>query len=202
MGSVLLEASMSLDGYIAGPDISLEHPLGRGGERLHEWIFTDDSDRAVPASGTTPVGIDAEVMDETAERLGAVVIGRRMYDVGVELWGDVPFPVPSFVLTHEALPPRVEKSGTFTFVTDGAASAIEQAQAAAGDRAVLVMGGAECAQECLRTGLVDEIQVHIIPVLLGSGSRFFGELPSSLELRRTRVLESPLVTHLSYSVVK
>jgi dihydrofolate reductase len=193
---------MSLDGFIAGPDIDVDRPMGDGGERLHQWLFQGDSDRAVAADGNSPDGVDAQVAREFSTATGAVVIGKRMFDVGVGLWGDTPFPVPSFVLTHEAREPLVMKSAVFTFVTDGIDSAVRQAQAVAGDKDVLVMGGAGIAQECLRAGILDEIQIQLVPVLLGAGTRLFDHLsPNHIELERTRLIESPHVTHLRFRVV-
>ena len=202
MGLILLNMSMSLDGFIAGPDIDVDRPMGDGGERLHQWLFQGDSDRAVAADGNSPDGVDAQVALEFSTATGAVVIGKRMFDVGVGLWGDTPFPVPSFVLTHEAREPLVMKSAVFTFVTDGIDSAVRQAQAVAGDKDVLVMGGAGIAQECLRAGILDEIQIQLVPVLLGAGTRLFDHLsPNHIELERTRLIESPHVTHLRFRVV-
>jgi dihydrofolate reductase len=202
VGVILLNMSMSLDGFIAGPGVDVDRPMGEGGERLHEWLFQGDSDRAVAADGNSPNGVDAQVAREFATATGAVVIGKRMFDVGVGLWGDTPFPVPSFVLTHEAREQLVMKSAAFTFVTDGIDSAVRQAQAAAGDKDVLVMGGASIAQECLRAGIVDEIQIQLVPVLLGAGTRLFDHLsPGHIELERTRLIESPHVTHLRFRVV-
>jgi dihydrofolate reductase len=202
VGVILLNMSMSLDGFIAGPGVDVDRPMGEGGERLHEWLFQDDSDRAVAADGNSPNGVDAQVAREFSTATGAVVIGKRMFDVGVGLWGDTPFPVPSFVLTHEARERLVMKSAAFTFVTDGIGSAVRQAQAAAGDKDVLVMGGAGIAQECLRAGIVDEIQIQLVPVLLGAGTRLFDQLsPGHIELERTSLIESPHVTHLRFRVV-
>jgi dihydrofolate reductase len=202
VGLILLNMSMSLDGFIAGPDIDVDRPMGDGGERLHQWLFQGDSDRAVAADGNSPDGVDAQVAREFSTAPGAVVIGKRMFDVGVGLWGDTPFPVPSFVLTHEAREPLVMKSAVFTFVTDGIDSAVRQAQAVAGDKDVLVMGGAGIAQECLRAGILDEIQIQLVPVLLGAGTRLFDHLsPNHIELERTRLIESPHVTHLRFRVV-
>ena len=203
MGNVVLNMSVSLDGYSAGPDVTVERPMGEGGERLHEWLFQNDSDRAVAAGDTSPSGADARVAQELVAATGAVVVGKRTFDVGVDLWQDTPFPVPCVVLTHQAHEQRVMKSATFTFVTDGIKSALQQAQAAAGDRNVLVMGGADTAQQFVRTGLVDEIQIQLVPVLLGSGIRLFDQLGTNhIELKRSCLIESPHVTHLRFRVVR
>lgn len=203
MGIVLLNMSVSLDGFNAGPDIDVDRPMGEGGERLHDWLFHEDSDRAVAAGGSSPSGMDVEVARELSAATGAVVIGRRTFDLGVRLWADTPYPVPCIVLTHEARPRLVMKSAAFTFVTDGIESALQQAQAAAGDKTVLLMGGADIAQQYVRAGLVDEIQIQLVPVLFGAGTRLFDHLgPHHIELERIRTSESPHVTHLRFRVVR
>ncbi|MGW4638392.1 dihydrofolate reductase family protein [Sphaerisporangium sp. NPDC004334] len=203
MTNVVLNMSVSVDGFSAGPDVTVEHPMGEGGERLHEWLFTSGSDRATAAGGTSPKGVDAQVAQEILASTGAVVLGRRTFDVGVELWGDTPFPVPCFVLSHQARQRLVMKSAAFTFVTDGIESALRQARAAARGRNVLIMGGANTAQQFVRAGLVDEIQIQLVPVLLGSGTRLFDHLDTDqIELERVRLLESPNVTHLRFHVAR
>jgi dihydrofolate reductase len=191
MGKVVLSASMSLDGFSAGPCVGIEHPMGEGGERLHEWLF-DESDDGKP---------DAERAREMSEGTGAVVVGRRTFDVGVDPWGDVPYPVPCFVLTHQPRAEMAMKSGTFTFVSDGIPSALRLAQDAAGERDVLLMGGS-VGQQFLDAGLVDEIRIQLVPVLLGGGTRLFDHLgPDHIELERTASIDSPHVTHLRFRVV-
>ncbi|MFJ4467689.1 dihydrofolate reductase family protein [Streptomyces sp. NPDC089424] len=189
MSKVVLHVTMSLDGFMAGPDISVEHPMGRGGLRLHDWILHTPTD-----------DVDAGVAQEVSASTGAVVLGRRTFDVGVEVWQDTPFPVPCFVLTHHARSRRAMKSGTFTFVTQGLESALRQAEAVADGKDVTLMG-ADVAQQALRAGLLDEINLQLAPVLLGGGRRLFEHLGTEhLELERTRVLPSPLVTHLRFQV--
>ncbi|MFC7380675.1 dihydrofolate reductase family protein [Sphaerisporangium rhizosphaerae] len=203
MTNVVLNMSVSVDGFSAGPDVTAEHPMGEGGERLHEWLFTSGSDRATAAGGTSPNGVDAQVAQEILASTGAVVLGRRTFDVGVELWGDTPFPVPCYVVTHEARERLVMRSAAFTFVPDGVESVLRQARAAARDKNVLIMGGANTAQQFVRAGLVDEIQIQLVPVLLGSGTRLFDHLGTDhIELERERSLESPNVTHLRFHVAK
>jgi dihydrofolate reductase len=196
MGRVVLHFSMSLDGFVAGPDISREHPLGIGGERLHKWMFND-------GPGQKSVhDIDADMVQAVTGSVGAVVLGRRTFDIGVGLWGDTPYPAPSFVLTHHHQDQLPMKSGTFTFVTDGIESAVRQAKAAAGQKDITVMG-ANTAQQLLTAGLVDDIQIQLIPVLLGAGARLFDHIGAEqIELTRTRLIESPSVTHLGFQVVK
>lgn len=193
MCKVFLNLSVSLDGFSAGPDVSAEHPMGVGGERLHEWLLK-------PSAGNAA---DAEIAREVAATIGAVIIGKRTFDVGVGLWGDTPFPEPCFVLTHQPRPDLVMANGTFTFVADGLESALRQARAAAGDKDVLVMGGATIAQQFVRAGRVDEIRLQLVPVLLGRGNRPFEQLGSpSIALTSPTVTASAAVTHLRYRVIK
>ncbi|AWS45345.1 deaminase [Streptosporangium sp. 'caverna'] len=191
MGKVILHVTMSLDGFMAGPDISVELPMGRGGPRLHDWIFNASSNN-----------VDGGVIRELFATTGAVVLGRRTFDVSLGEWEDTPFPAPSFVLTHEVREELAMKSGTFTFVTDGVESALRLARAAAGEKNVIVMG-ADVSQQILRAGLLDEIHLQIAPVLIGEGRRLFDHLGTDhIELERTRVIESPHATHLEFRVVK
>lgn len=198
-----MSASVSLDGFSAGPATSDAAPLGIGGERLHRWLFPDDASREVAADGTTPAGADAAVAAEAFARTGAVVVGRRTYDVGVDLWGDTPFPVPTFVVTHRAQEPRTMTSATFTFVTDGVASAVAQARDAAGEREVLVMGGADVARQALAAGVVDEITLNLVPVLLHRGERLLDvDGDATTELVRTGLVATDQATHLTFRVVR
>jgi dihydrofolate reductase len=210
MGKVMFDISMSLDGFVAGPSPSVDQPLGEGGERLHEWAsdLATFQERHGRAGGTT--GPDDDVLAEAFDGVGAVVMGRRMFGGGPGPWGDEPwegwwgaeppFRVPVFVVTHHAREPVSKEGGTsFTFVTDGVEAAVEQARTAAGERDVSVAGGADVIQQALRAGLVDEGQVHLVPVLLGGGTRLF-EDPGlgGIELEKTRTIDSPGATHLRY----
>jgi dihydrofolate reductase len=215
VGRVHLDISVSLDGFVAGPNQTLEQPLGEGGEGLHEWAFPLKSfrERHGRSGGeTTP---DNEVIEESLRNTGATVMGRRMFSGGEGAWeddpkadgwwgDDPPFRHPVFVLTHHPREPVTKQGGTtFTFVTDGIEAALEQAQAAAGGKDVAVGGGASIAQQCLRAGLLDEVQIHLIPILLRDGTRLFEDLGGEkIELQGTRVIDSPGVTHLRYRVVK
>jgi dihydrofolate reductase len=192
MSKLLLTFTMSLDGFIAGPEIGVEEPMGKGGERLHEWIFNDSPER----------GVDPEMAKEMFSVAGAVILGRRTFDVGLKPWDDTPFPVPCFVLTRERREPLAMKSGTFTFVTDGIVSALDQAKAAANGKDVIVMG-ANAAQQYLKAGLVDELVLQLAPVLLGAGTRLFDHIGrAQVELTRTRLIGSPFVTHIKFAVAK
>lgn len=182
--------SMSLDGFVAGPNVGVEHPLGEGGERLHEWLFADPRDP-----------LDMEVAGEMEAEIGAVVLGNRTFTVGEGQWaGATPFPVPCFVLTHVAREELVKGPTSFTFVTDGVESALGQARAAAGDKHVALMG-ADVTKQFLRAGLLDELQLNLVPVLLGGGTRLFGDLAEQVELERTRLVETPRATHVRFRVV-
>jgi dihydrofolate reductase len=216
MARLTLDISMSLDGFIAGPNQTLEQPLGEGGEGLHEWAFRLASWREPHglSGGETNVA-DDEVVAETLQATGAVVMGRRMFSGGKGPWADdpntdawwgdnPPFHVPVFVLTHHPRETVIKEGGTsFTFVTDGIEAALEQARAAAGDKDVSLAGGADVVQQYLNAALLDELQIHLAPVFLGGGVRLFDRLgPDPIELEATRVIESPTVTHLRYRVVK
>jgi dihydrofolate reductase len=210
MTAVLLDITMSLDGFVAGPDPGPDQPLGAGGERLHEWAFALASFKERHGGDGGERNADDEVVAESLARQGAVVMGRGMFGGGPGPWGDdpwegwwgddPPFHLPVFVVTHHAREPLVKDGGTtFTFVTDGVPAAVGQAKAAAGDKDVLVAGGADVAQQCLTAGLLDEMQIHVAPMLLGGGIRLFPSLPELMKLEKTRVIDSPEVTHLSFA---
>lgn len=204
MARVQLDITMSLDGFVAGPNDGPELPLGAGGERLHEWVYPLASWREPHGLEGGETNSSSEVLDESLQAAGAIVVGKRMFD-NAGGWGDnPPFHMPVFVLTHTAREALAKDGGTtFTFVTEGVKSAVEQAKAAAGDKNVSVGGGASTAQQCLRAGLLDELQIHVAPLLLGGGVRLFDDLGGEgIELEVTRVIESPGVTHLRYRVVK
>ena len=211
MTRLLIDISTSLDGYVAGPDPTMEDPLGQGGERLHEWAFAANSWQASHGREGGEAGPDADVIQELLDATGAVIMGRNMYSGGDGPWEDdpnprgwwgdePPFRAPVFVLTHHAREPlEMEGGTTFTFVTDGPEAALEQARAAAGGKDVHVAGGAEAAQQYLRAGLADSLQLHVAPVLLGGGRRLLdalGDSPPALEV--DRVVASPAVTHVRY----
>jgi dihydrofolate reductase len=186
-GVVVVHKSVSLDGYVAGPRVSIAEPMGEGGERLHRWLFEQASEA------------DTEVAAAMFAEVGAVVLGRRTFEVGRPQWEDTPYPVPCFVLTHTPRPPVSEKRGAFTFVTDGPASAVAHARAAAGGKSVIVMG-AETSQALLAAGLVDEIQLNLVPVLLGDGVRLFGDLPGRIDLELLSVVGTDAATHVRFRV--
>jgi dihydrofolate reductase len=191
MGLVIAHVSMSLDGFVAGPDVDREQPLGRGGERLHEWLFAEPPDPE-----------DAEIVAAMTAEIGSVVLGHRTFTVGEAHWGGAtPFPVPCFVLTHTPREDLPRGPTSFTFVTDGIESALERARAAAGRGCVALMG-AETIQQFLRAGLLDELQINLVPVLLGGGTRLFDLEGERVELERTRLVGSPRVMHLRFRFVR
>jgi dihydrofolate reductase len=215
MARLVLDISMSLDGFVAGPNQTLEQPLGEGGERLHEWVVRLASWREPHGLEGGETGPDDDLFAEGVRSTGAVIMGRRMFSNGEGPWeddpkadgwwgDDPPFHTPVFVLTHHARESVDKQGGTsYTFVTEGPEAALEQARAAAGDKDVLLAGGANVAQEYLKAGLLDELQLHVPPVLLGGGVRLFDRLgPGAIELEVTRVIESPSVAHLRFRVVK
>jgi dihydrofolate reductase len=198
VGQVYVDITMSLDGFIAGPNDGPEQGLGEGGERLHEWIFGLASWREPHGLEGGEHNEDSEVLDEAMQRSGAVIVGRRMYD-NAHGWGeDPPFHKPVFVLTHETKEPVVRDGGTtFTFL-EGIENALEHARAAAGERDVAIGGGAQTIQEFLRAGLLDEMQVHVAPLLLGGGVRLFEDLEGPFEVRDLQAHASPAVAHLRF----
>jgi dihydrofolate reductase len=193
MSKVVCEISMSLDGFITGPNVRVGNGLGDNGERLHDWRFDAKTET------------DTKIVDETYASTGAVVMGKRMFDVGFEPWGDPPpFRMPVFVVTHEARDPLPMKGGTtYTFVTDGIKAVLELARAAAGDKNVGIWGGANIIRQYLKAGLLDEMHIHITPILLGNGIRLFeGFDPEGIELRKASSIETPGATHFRFEVMK
>ncbi|MGW5363073.1 dihydrofolate reductase family protein [Actinopolymorpha pittospori] len=198
MGDVIVDLSMSLDGFIAGHDDGPEHPLGRGGERLFTWMAAGPESNRVERR-LVPPDASRVVIDEWMTDCGAMISGRRTFDIAGGWKDGHPVDAPIFVLTHEA-PTHGEWSPRVSFVTEGIERALELARKAAGDRKISVCG-ADPVQQLLRLGLLDEIQVSVAPVLLGSGVRLFDHLGEEpIELEQTRVIESEGVTHLRYRV--
>jgi dihydrofolate reductase len=204
MGKVTSGLTMSLDGFIAGPNDGPEHPLGENGMRLFDWYGSGDTEYVVPSGGMTfkVSPQSAEMLFEAFTSIGAIVTGRRTFDITNGWGGRHPLDVPIVVLTH-AVPDGWHYEGSpFTFVTDGVESAVRKARELAGEKDVAV-GAASLVQQCLRAGLLDEVHVDIVPVLLGGGVRMFDNLgPEHIELERTEIIEAPDVTHMTFRVVK
>ena len=203
MGEVRFDITTSLDGFIAGPNDGPDQGLGEGGEQLHQWVYDLASWREPHGLAGGVMNQDSEILEEAIKATGAVIVGRRMFD-NAKGWGEEPpFHVPVFVVTHEAREDLVRSDTTFTFVSDGIESALAQARVAAGNEDVSIGGGADIAQQYLKAGFVDEIQIHVAPLVLGGGIRLFDQLgDAQIELEKTRVIDSPAVTHLRFRVVR
>jgi len=204
--------SMSLDGFVAGPDQSVENPLGIGGERLHEWVVPLAAWREAYGLPGGEVNESARVVEESQANIGATIMGRNMFGGHPGPWNserpwtgwwgkNPPFHHPVFVLTHHAREPlELEGGTTFTFVTGGIEAALEQARRAAGGKDVALAGGASAAQQYLAAGRVDEMEINLVPTLLGSGERLFEGLGDDLHgLELVRTVATPRVTHLKFA---
>jgi dihydrofolate reductase len=210
MNHVRFDISMSLDGYSAGPDQSLDNPLGVGGEQLHEWAIADAAWRERHGLDGGERSVNTDMVEEMFANVGAVIMGRNMFGGGPGEWDadwkgwwgdDPPFHMPVFVLTHHEREPLPMDGGTtFTFVTDGVDAALARAQDAAGPgKEILISGGAATIQQSLKAGFVDSFQLHVVPVILGAGTRLLDGLdPGTLTL--DRVVDGPGVTHLRYAI--
>lgn len=211
MSRLRLKIAMSLDGFVAGPDQSVDNPLGVGGTKLHEWARPLAVWREMQGLEGGKVNESTQVVEESMANIGATVMGRNMFgghpgpwnpsNPWTGWWGtNPPFHHPVFVLTHHARAPLVLEGGnTFTFVTDGIESALEQARRAAGGKDVSLAGGARAAQQYLAAGLVDEMEISLVPILLGRGERLFEGVGDDLHgLRQVRTVAAPGVTHLLF----
>lgn len=214
MSELRCHISVSLDGFVAGPSQSETNPLGEGGERLHEWLVSLSSWREAHGHSGGEVNQSGQVVEESRENIGAGVMGRNMFGpIGGGPWGDgqwtgwwgvnPPYHYPVFVLSHHARTPvEMEGGTTFHFVTDGIESALEQAKRNAGGKDVMLWGGAQVVNQYLAAGLLDVLELHIVPVLLGGGARLFDDLANvTVRLEQIRAVEGPRVTHLKYRVL-
>lgn len=212
MTQVKLDISVSADGYVAGPNISLENPLGERGDELHEWVIKSAAWRERHGREGGEGGTDSDVVAAHVASIGATIMGRVMFSTGSGaweedpkadgFWGDEPpFRHPVFILTHHERE-RVIKDGgtTFNFVTDGIESALEQARGAAGDKNVAIAGGADVAQQYLNAGLVDLVCLHVTPVILGDGRRLLDGINPALRWEQADAVKGDGVTHLTYRV--
>jgi len=204
MTQVKADISMSLDGCVAGPDDNPGQGLGVGGEQLHEWVVGLASWRERHGMEGGEKSADGAVLEEAFATTGAILMGRRMFDLAERPWGDdPPFRMPVFVVTHHPRETIVKDGGTsFTFVGDGIERALELAREAAGSADVSVAGGADVIRQLLSAGLLDELQVHVVPILLGGGVRLFEGLGQDVRFEQTRAIASPGVTHLKLRVVR
>ncbi len=211
MGSVNCHISMSLDGFVAGPEQSPENPIGKGGMRLHQWAFATASWREQHGQQGGERAPDSDVIDEVLDGVGAHVMGRRMFGGGAGPWDESwrgwwgeepPFHAPVFVLTHHPREPLAMRGGTtFTFVTGGIQAALDQARAAAGAKHVAIAGGASAVQQFLTAGMLDELYLHIVPFILGAGERLL-ENVGDPTLEPVKVIDSPGVTHIKYRIAR
>lgn len=210
MSSLRFNITISLDGYVAGPRQSVTHPLGEGGEALHKWAFAVRTFRELHGMEGGATGPDDAIAAESLQNIGATIMGRHMFGGGDGPWGDKPwmgwwgenppFHTPVFVLTHHARESLEMQGGTtFHFVTEGIHVALDRARNAAAGKDVALGGGADAAQQYLKAGLIDEMEIHVVPVLLGDGTRLF----DNMDGRQTaydciRVVSSPSVSHFKY----
>lgn len=213
MSKVRVHISISLDGYVAGPNQSQENPLGEGGEGLHDWLVGLKAWREHAGMEGGEVNVSNAVFDEEIANVGAEIMGRGKFGpAGRGPWGDdpwrgwwgedPPFHKPVFVVTHHAREPLTLSDTTYTFVTDGIESALDIAREAAGDKDVFIGGGADIINQYLAAGLVDELELHVVPLVLGGGARLFDGAGPGLKLEPLRTVEAPGVTHLKYQVMK
>jgi dihydrofolate reductase len=211
MSKFRCDISISLDGYVAGPNQSEENPLGEGGERLHDWVVSLGAWRESHGKQGGEVNDSTRVVEEARENVGASVMGRNMFGpIGGGDWGDgqwtgwwgddPPYHHPVFVVTHHRRDPvEMEGGTTFHFVTDGIESALERAREAGGDGDVMLWGGGQIINQYLAAGSLDELELHVVPVVLGAGARIFEDLGNAeVRLEQARVVEAPGVTHLKY----
>ncbi|MFB9392807.1 dihydrofolate reductase family protein [Streptomyces coeruleoprunus] len=201
---VFASLGMSLDGYVAGPHARPGNPLGDGGARIHQWVYGVEAWRRRQGMAGGETSRSGLVVAENFDRAGAYVMGRRMFDEGEVAWPDPPpFRAPVFVLTTTARDPWVRQGGTvFTYVTDGIEAALDLARGVAGDKDVQISGGAHTVRQYLNAGLLDELEIHLAPLLLGDGIRLFDGVDPDLRLEVDRVVDAPDVTHLRYRVVR
>ncbi len=213
MSKLRCHISISLDGFVAGPNQSEENPLGEGGERLHDWVVPLAAWRQPHGMQGGEVNESTRIVEESRANIGAAVMGRNMFgpigggawaDRWTGWWGDdPPFHYPVFIVTHHPRDPVEMQGGTtFHFVTDGIESALEQAKKAASGKDVMLLGGGQIVQQYLAAGLLDELELHVVPVLLGDGARIFDNLgDTEVQLEQVRAVEAPGVAHLRYGVV-
>jgi dihydrofolate reductase len=212
MSKVRVHISVSADGYVAGPNQSLEEPLGEGGERLHDWVVALEAWREPHGLEGGAVNASTPIVEESRANVGAEIMGRGMFGGGPGAWSDdpwtgwwgdePPFHMPVFVLTHYEREPLTLADTTFTFVTGGIETALDQARAAAAGKDIVLGGGADTVNQYLAAGVVDELELNIVPLLLGGGARLFEGLGAELKLEQIRAVEGPGVAHLKYRVVK
>jgi dihydrofolate reductase len=212
MSKVRADISVSVDGYVAGPNQSMENPLGENGEGLHDWVVQLRAWRTMAGMEGGIENVSSAVFTDAYTNVGAEIMGRGKFgppkrgpwdDSWQGWWGDdPPFHKPVFVLTHHAREPLTLSDTTFTFVTDGIEGALERARDASGDKDVFIGGGADVINQFLAAGLLDELELHVAPILLGGGARLFEGVGADVRLEPIRTIEAPGVTHLKYRVTR
>ena len=211
MGTIRFNVTMSLDGYVAGPNQGEQDPLGVGGMDLHKWLIELEAWREAHGEQGGEINASTRLAEELEGGYGAVVMGRNMFGPvrgqwGVEPWRgwwgeNPPYHTPVFVLTHHQREPLEMEGGTvFNFITDGIEAALQAARLAAGEKDVLIAGGASVIQQYLNAGLIDEFWISLVPLLLGDGERLLDNLRISIRLEQIEVVEAPGVTHLKFKV--
>lgn len=194
MGRVVVDISLSMDGYVAGRGVTVQEPFGDAGHRLHRWIGLDEGE---------PTAADRDHAVRTFVDTGAFVLGRRMFDVGIDTWGeDGAFGTPCFVVTSRRRPDLVRGATTFNLMADDVTEAVALARRAAGDRDVVIPGGASVVQQCLAADVVDALHLHLVPVVLGAGTPLFGAETPRRELELRSSMSTPNATHLVLDVVR
>jgi dihydrofolate reductase len=212
MNKVRAHISVSADGYVAGPNQSIENPLGEGGESLHDWVVALRAWREPHGMEGGEENASTPVVEESLVGIGAEIMGRGKFGGGPGPWGEDPWPgwwgenppfhMPVFVLTHHGREPLTLADTIFTFVTGGIESALAQAGEAAAGRDVFIGGGADVINQYLAAGLVDELELHIVPLLLGGGARLFDGVGPKVRMEQVRAVEAPGVTHVKYRVAQ
>jgi len=212
MSKMRVHISVSADGYVAGPNQSLENPLGEGGEGLHEWVVALQAWRERHGHEGGEVNASTPIAEEAFANVGATVMGRGMFGGGTGPWpddpwlgwwgDDPPFHTPVFVLTHHEREPLTLSDTSFTFVTDGVEAAVDRARRAASGKDVAIAGGADVINQFLGAGLVDELELHVVPLVLGGGARLLEGLGPDLRLEQVRAVEGPGVAHLKYRALR
>jgi dihydrofolate reductase len=212
MNKVRAHISVSADGYVAGPNQSIENPLGEGGESLHDWVVALRAWREPHGMEGGEENASTPVVEESLVGIGAEIMGRGKFGGGPGPWREDPWPgwwgenppfhMPVFVLTHHGREPLTLADTTFTFVTGGIESALAQAGEAAAGRDVFIGGGADVINQYLAAGLVDELELHIVPLLLGGGARLFDGVGPKVRMEQVRAVEAPGVTHVKYRVAR
>jgi dihydrofolate reductase len=211
MARVRAHISASVDGYVAGPNQSVENPLGEGGESLHDWLIVLRSWREQAGLDGGEDNVNNAIFAEVTANVGSEIMGRGKFgppgggpwnDEWTGWWGDdPPFRKPVFVVTHHERAPLTLTDTTFTFVTDGIESALAQAREVSGGKDIFIGGGADVINRYLAAGLLDELELHIVPIVLGGGSRLFAGVSPGIRLEQVRAIEGPGVTHVKYRVV-